>query len=424
METPNLKNLPINHNSPTVMHIDLNSCFATVEQQANKHLRDKPVLIAAYDSPRGCVVAPSIEAKNFGVKTGNRVVEAKLLTPNAVVRTPDTALIRDVHLKFNKICKDYSPCVFPKSIDEVVIDFEGMEYFLKDKKLTDIAREIKIRLKKEIGDWLSCSIGIGTNRFLAKVAASYQKPDGLIIIDHTNILQIYDTLELTQLPYIKLKNQARLKQSGIFTIHDFINAPLHVLKNEVFESINGYYWYKRIRGWEVDTVEFERKSYGQDYSLRKSTDDPKELSRLLMKLCEKMGRRLRRHNQMSYGVHVSCVYTDRTWWHTRKKFHTSQYTTLELYRRAQYLLDLQPIKKRLTKLSVSCYGLEDSSVSQISLFDVMEDKMRKVTDAMDKINDRYGEFVITPAIMMGMNDTIVDRIAFGGVKEIEDVYAN
>lgn len=422
METPDLQNLPINHNPPSIMHVDLNSCFATVQQQANKHLRGKPVLIAAYNSPRGCVVAPSIEAKSFGVKTGNRVVEARLLAPNAVVRTPDTVLIRDVHVKFNKICKDYSPQVFPKSIDEVVIDFSGMEYFLKDKSLQDVAREIKQRLKEEVGSWMSCSIGISTNRFLAKVAASYRKPDGLVVIDYRNLLDIYDTLTLTDLPYIKLKNAARLKSAGIFTIRDFLGASLDTLKKEVFHSINGYYWYKRIRGWEVDAIEFERKSFGQDYSLQSATADPKELARLLMKLCEKMGRRLRRSGESAMGLHVSCVYTDRTWWHTGKKFHTAQCTTLELYRRAQYLFDTQPLKKVVAKLSVSCYALVPSGNAQINLFDLAEDKMEKLTRALDKINDTYGEFVITPARMMGMRDTIVDRIAFGGVREIEDVY--
>jgi len=422
METPDLKKLPINPNPPLVMHIDLNSCFATVEQQANKHLRGKPVLIAAYDSPRGCVVAPSIEAKGYGVKTGNRVVEGKLLAPNAVVRTPDTNLIRDVHVKFKKICQDYSPNVFPQSIDEVVIDFEEMEYFLRDKTLPEIAQEIKSRLKKEVGEWMSCSIGIGTNRFLAKVGASYKKPDGLVVIDHTNLMNIYNTLELTDLPYIKYKNQARLKSVGIFTVKDFLRADVDTLKKRAFQSITGYYWYKRIRGWEVDAIEFERKSIGQDYALRQHTDDPKELSQILMKLCEKMGRRLRKHKNLAYGIHVSCIYSDRTWWHRGKKFKTSQYTTLELYKRAQYLLDLQPLQKKLAKLSVSCYGLEESSVSQLDLFDNTLFQKRKLADALDEINNRYGEFVITPAIMMGMNDTVIDRIAFGGVKEIEDVY--
>lgn len=403
------------------MHVDLNSCFATVKQQAFKHLRGKPLLVSAYNSPKGCVVAPSIEAKQYGVKVGIRVFEAKLMAPDAVVCTPDTALIRDVHIKLKKICSDYSPHVYPKSIDEVVVDFSNMEYFLKGRSLFDIGLEIKSRLKKDVGEWMKCSVGVGPNRFIAKVASSYHKPDGLTVIDHNNLLKIYSTMELTDLPYIKYKNQARLKQVGIFSIKDFLGAPLEVLTKQVFESINGYYWYKRIRGWEVDDIEFERKSFGQDYALQKATDNPKELSQILMKLCEKMGRRIRKYGHDAYGIHVSCVYKDNTWWHKGKIFHTSCSTTLELFRRAQYILDLQPYAKIIAKLGVSSYKLTPSGNTQASLFDDV-DKKKQLSLALDKINDKYGEFVITPARMMGMDKEIVDRIAFGGVKEIESLY--
>jgi DNA polymerase-4 len=115
--------LPINHNQPLVMHVDLNSCFATIEQQANPLLRGKPLVVAAYNSPKGTVVAPSIEAKRFGIKTGMTVRDAKLLYPKVIVRTPDPAKYRAVHLQFKKIFTDYSPAVTPKSIDEAVIDF-------------------------------------------------------------------------------------------------------------------------------------------------------------------------------------------------------------------------------------------------------------------------------------------------------------
>jgi nucleotidyltransferase/DNA polymerase involved in DNA repair len=80
--------LPINRNLPTIMHVDLNSCFATIEQQANPLLRGKPLVVAAYNSPKGTVVAPSIEAKQYGIKTGMRVMDAKLLYPKVIVRTP------------------------------------------------------------------------------------------------------------------------------------------------------------------------------------------------------------------------------------------------------------------------------------------------------------------------------------------------
>src|SRR3954454_2291114 len=113
--------LELNHNAPTILHADLNSAFSTIEQQANPFLRGKPVVVAAYNSPNGCVVAPSIEAKQFGIKTGMTVRDAKLLCPKVIVRTPDPAKYRAVHVAFCRIFKDYSPKVTPKSIDEAVI---------------------------------------------------------------------------------------------------------------------------------------------------------------------------------------------------------------------------------------------------------------------------------------------------------------
>ena len=188
--------LPLNHNQPTIMHVDLNSCFATIEQQANPLLRGKPIVVAAYNSPNGCVVAPSIEAKQYGIKTGMSVRDAKLLYPGVIVRTPDPAKYRAVHLMFRRIFKDYSPAVSPKSIDEAVIDFTDT-MSLHRRSLTDIGRENKKRFREEIGEWMRCSIGISTNRFLAKLAASLHKPDGLDVIDHTNVLAIYQHVKLT-----------------------------------------------------------------------------------------------------------------------------------------------------------------------------------------------------------------------------------
>src|SRR6266566_2631120 len=117
----------INHNKPHLMHVDLNSCFATIEQQANPLLRGKPVVVAAYSTPNACIVAPSVEAKRLGIKTGMRIREAWILSRDIIVRTPDPEKYRDVHLKFCKIFNDYSPDVTPKSIDEAVLDFTKVE---------------------------------------------------------------------------------------------------------------------------------------------------------------------------------------------------------------------------------------------------------------------------------------------------------
>lgn len=405
-----------NRNKPEIMHIDLNSCFATVEQQAYYHLRGKPLVISAYKTPRGCVLAPSIEAKRYGIKTGMTNQQARLLCKNVIIRTCDTATVRDVHVRFRRIFSDYSPIVIPKSIDEAILDFTGMERYLK-RDLTEVAQEIKDRIRAEIGEWMVCSVGIGTNRFLAKTAAGLKKPDGLEVITHKNIVDTYRTLTLTDLTGINVRYEARLNTHGIFTPLDMLAASAEFLKKRVFQSVVGYYWYRRLRGFEADGVEFARKSYGQDYSLKHQTADPAELSRLLMKLCEKMGRRLRKSGNMANGIHVTLMYKDFTHWSRSRKTSKTIYTTAELFREAQYTLNQQPERKIVRKLAVSCYDLQPAQTMQLNLFDTTANKHRQVSDAVDRMNDRYGEYSIIPGLMIGMKGTILDRIAFGNVEK-------
>jgi DNA polymerase IV len=309
--------------------------------------------------------------------------------------------------------------VTPKSIDEAVIDLTYTLSLFKGG-VTDIGNEIKKRFREEIGEWMQCSIGVSTNRFLAKLAASLHKPDGLDIIDHTNVLDVYKRVKLLDLNGINTRFQARLNASGIFTPMEFYQAPLDLLKKQVFQSILGYYWYLRLRGHEIDAVDFKRKSFGNTYALQKQTNDPRELAKLLMKLCEKTGRRLRRARYSAQGVHVSCVYTDVSWWHIGRKFDVPVYTTRDIYVKALRLLNSSGYPKRVRNLAVSVYDLILSTNEQLELF---TSPTHAVSEAMDKINDRWGEFVITPALMMDMDEIILDRIAFGGVKELEEIYA-
>ncbi|MDE2589144.1 MAG: DNA polymerase IV, partial [Patescibacteria group bacterium] len=161
-------NLEINATEPRILHIDLNSCFATLEAQCSPLSRGRPLVVAAYDSPGGCVVAPGIEAKKLGIKTGMSVRDARILCPDVIVRTPHPTIYRDAHMKFKKIFMDYTPDVTPKSIDEAVLDFTRINnQVLFKKSLIDIGLEIKKRIRLEIGSHVSCNVGIGTNRFLA-----------------------------------------------------------------------------------------------------------------------------------------------------------------------------------------------------------------------------------------------------------------
>lgn len=405
--------ISLNKASPIIMHIDLNSCFATVEQQAHPHLRGKPIAIATYPTPGGCILAPSIEAKKLGIKTGMRVREGKEIYPDLIIRTADTILIRDVNKKFRRICLEYSSEVVPKSIDEVVINFSETPSL--DRGLINIGREIKKRFREEIGEWISCNVGISTSRFLAKTAASLHKPDGLDVIDYKNLEKVYQKLSLTDLTGINIRFEFRLNQAGIFTPIDFLRASDNVLRKVVFKSIVGHYWYLRLRGFEVDDFKSERKSFGQDYALAKKTSEPDELKKIILRLCEKMGRRLRASNNCAFGIHLGLTYNDWTFWHKGHKFREPSYTTQELSSKIMILFFQQQSKKIVSKITVSCFELKPVFDIPPSLFETNIEKKRKISLALDQVNDRYGEYVIYPGLMMDMKNTILDRIAFGKI---------
>lgn len=208
--------------------------------------------------------------------------------------------------------------------------------------------------------------------------------------------------------------------AGIFTALEFLSATDEFLRKIVFKGIVGHYWYLRLRGYEVDDFETTRKSFGQEYSLGKKTADPETLAALIMMLTEKMGRRLRVSSQTASGIHLGLLYDDWTFWHRGKKFNESLYTTQELFGKALIIFAQQPTKKIVRKISVSCFELTPIDSLTLSLFETDREKKRKLSRAVDKINDRFGEYVIAPALMMRSKKTILDRIAFGGLKNLNN----
>jgi DNA polymerase IV len=408
--------LSFNPKPSTIMHIDLNSCFATIEQQANPHLRGKPIAVAAYSTPSGCIIAPSVEAKRLGIKVGMRVKEGRLLCPNLIIHEPDPWKYRNVHMALKKIISDYTNDFFPKSIDEFVLNFEGYPAF--NLGMINIARKIKDRIKNEVGDFLTVSVGISTNRFLAKTASGLNKPDGLDEINIKNYLDIYRGLELMDLNGIKTQNASRLNSVGIYSVLDFFKSDVKTLK-AAFKSVGSYYWYLRLRGWEIDDVIFARRSYGNSYALPKPFYKLEDLSPILSKLVTKMTARLRKAGYKAHGVHVAVVYRDNSFWHKGISFEREMFDTADIYKEAFRILRRSPYKNPVRNLAVSCFNLVKNEDFQLELFDDIE-KKRKVSRAVDTVNDRWGEFVITPARLLGAKDDVQDRIAFGNVKELEE----
>ncbi len=411
--------LSINYNDPLIMHIDLNSAYAMIEQQANPLYRHKPVAIAAYDTPRGMIIAASYEAKRKGIALGVNVREARLIDPNVIVLVPDPEKYFDAHRRFRKVLLNYTNEVTPKSVDEFVIDFRGSVAVQKGKSMQEIGRQIKQDIKESLGEYVTVNVGIGPNRFLAKMAAGLNKPDGLDAITGENLHEVYAGLDLIDLTGINVRYQARLKAAGIHTPLQFLDAPAHFLKKQVFQSIVGYYWYARLRGHEIDAVDTKTKSFGQQYALGQKTYDRQELSRLIMKLCEKTGRRLRKHGYAAHGAHLALGFEDRRYWARGRKGKSDMYATQDIYLAMQRLLDAAVIPCKVTNISVTVYDLVPDALRQASLFDDTRIDRRSIAVASDTVNDRYGEFTLVPALMANMQNTILKRVPFGSVRDMD-----
>lgn len=406
--------LEFNPKPSTIMHIDLNSCFATIEQQANRSLRGRPIAVAAYSSPGGCILAPSIEAKKLGIKTGMRVKDAKLLCPELIVMEPDPPKYRFTHQKLKEVVTRYTPKAFPKSIDEFVLDLEGCPAFkLGMRKL---AEKIKVDIKKEIGDFITVSIGIAPNRFLAKLASGLNKPDGLDEINKSNFLDIYGGLALRDLCGIAQNNAIRLASVGIHTVLDFYKADIPTLKR-AFRSICGYYWYSRLRGWEIDDIEFGRKSFGNSYALPKPTANFEQLSPILIKLTEKMCFRMRIAGFRARGVGLFLNYRGGSFWHKTRLLGEFLYESGDFFKAAYKLLELSPYKDPVSILAVYVFGLDKITAFQQDMFGVQEKKYN-LANSIDTINSKWGSFVLGPASLLLSRENVKDRIAFGSVRDL------
>ena len=282
----------INKEKPMVMHIDLNSAFATTEQQAHPSLRGRPIGVTNRISKECCVIAASYEAKALGIKVGTRLSEAKAICPEFIMLETDAPKYNRVYEKLVKIMKVYSPNIKMKSIDEGIIDFHGCEPTLNGRTLVDIGYEIKQRVKDDIGDWMKINVGIGPNRFLAKQAAGWHKPDGLDVIDHTNLIKYYQDIDMLDISGIAERYQARLNSFDIFTPMQFLAANEYKLKKQVFKSVVGTYWYQRLRGYEIDDFETNLGMIGRQWVVKDPSDKDDYLLPCLSYLCETTGMKL------------------------------------------------------------------------------------------------------------------------------------
>lgn len=394
-----------NPERPQKMLVDINSCFATIEQQANPLLQGKEVAVAAYENEGGCILAASREAKILGIKTGWRVSEAKKICPNLVVLTPDPAKYRFVHRGLKKILLSHSPEVVSKSIDEFTIDFTGIKVNLWEEAL-----KIKEEIRQILGEWITVSIGIGANFFLAKLASNLQKPDGLVWIDKSNYRTIYENINTEVLPGIGFKNSCKLAVNGIQKVTDFYKCSRQELR-AIFHSIWADYWYWRLRGFEIDDKKREfKKSFSAIISLKKPAKNRQELAAIYFQLCLKVGRRCQKEGHGARGV---------AWWTQSEgvefEGHLKSEVVLingwEIYEKIYP--KIPEFKGVVKKAVVVIYDL-DQRAWQEDIFGEREKLLKKYELAI-KINEKYGEGSIIPGSILG-KQRVADFIGFGNLE--------
>lgn len=402
-----------NSESPLVMHIDLNSCFASIEQQSRPRLRGRPVVIVNRATEHTSIVTASYEAKARGITALMKLKDARKLVPDVVAIESDPAKYKYVYRKLLAIMQDYSAHVTMKSIDEGIIDFHHAPEALRRRDLAVIGREIKQRLRDEVGIAMRCNVGISTNRFLAKTAAGLHKPDGLDVITYRNIHEVMTTLKLTDLNGIAWRNEARLNAVGIYTPLDFLSASEETLHRIVFKSIDGTKWHKRLRGWEVDDIVTKLGRVGRQYVLERFDLTHDEILQRLHHLCESVGWRMRGQGLAARGVYVYAR-TSEGYWHACRVYTLPFFSNAAIYALAKQLF--RGVPSGVREIGVHCYELTMVDMSQQSLFADELAHEHAVVSATDDINRRYGERTIVSADTIDTGIYVSQKIPFGSTR--------
>ena len=411
------------HATASVMFIDMNSFFASCEQQDDPSLRGKPVVVCTYKSPYSPIIAPSIEAKTFGIKTGMRTNEARKLCPHLVQVDTSPNKYREYHVKIMDVLKSYSQDVIPKSIDEAVINFKN--YHLVYKDLHQVGLQIKEDIRTKVGDWLKCSIGLAPNTFLAKLASDIQKPDGFVTITPDTIDEVLSKLKLESLPGIAKGTSKKLVMAGINNPLELRYAQPLFLKNAL-KSIVGYYWYCRLNFMEVD---LSSKPYKSMQAMRQISKKNREslqyLQDLMLALCMRLEKRMVTQELYARSINIYFGYADGTTWgsHTRSELPIQDGNRLldifkKMIKEGEATYGSPLINHLMSSMSLNVSGFVTGDLVQSDLFytDHKRDKLRKT---VYQIKSKYGGDALVKGAEVTRQKAFQDMIGFGSIKDLQ-----
>lgn len=422
------------------LFLDLNSYFASVEQQENPNLRGKPVAVVPADTPHTCAIAASYEAKAYGVKTGTIIRDAKRMCPNLIC-------IQARHDKYvayhNRIVEEvikHTPINKIRSIDE-------LDSRLPPSKRTEnAAREVAMRIKRgiwtNIGEAISCSIGIAPNSLLGKIGSNMEKPNGLVILNHDNLQERLFKLKLTDLPGIGVNMERRLHHAGIHTVEQFWNtSPKHARK--IWGSVQGERFWYWLHGHDFEQDETNRSMIGHSRVLDPAMRTPEKARLMARRLLTKAVQRMRRQGYyagtLSLGVTVQgATYDQQLKWRREIKINPANdpFTFMEhldklwLEMRAYFEHVHNMPQPRFKKVATLLLSLREKEQITDDLFDTCtpehSQKLKKqesLAKALDHLQAKYEKETVTlgvpPKTLAGYVGT---KIAFARVPDKEEFW--
>ncbi len=416
------------------LFVDLNSYFASIEQQVRPELRSRPVGVVPAMVDTTCCIAASYEAKAFGVRTGTIVADAKRMCPEIVLVEGRHDLYTEMHHKVVEAVESCVPVTAVCSIDEMACRLMGRERALR--AALDLGIRVKKAIREQVGECLRSSVGLAPSRYLAKVASDMEKPDGLVALTLDILPEALRQLTLRDLPGIGAKTEMRLNEKGICTMDE-----LMALNCEQTGQVWGSVWGERLwhwlRGEDFEMAEHEDlKSLSHQHVLAPEMRSAEKAYAVAHKLLHKAAMRLRSHGlwagsiglAMGFAVPrrqkapVSTYGVPTRGWHAELRLSECQDnpTLIAALRR---LWESRPSGGNFDHsyfIGVSLNNLVPDRLHSLNLFDALDCEQRRsrLLATMDELNNKYGTSTLAPATMLAAYKAAPTRIAFHSIPEL------
>ena len=372
----------------TIMHVDLDAFFVSVEQVLNPELRAKPVVVGGRPGGRGVVAAASYEAREFGLHSGMPLKTAGRLCPQAIFIEGSFNKYRDASQKFMAILADFSPFIEPMGLDEAYLDVTGFESI--HGSIHQMAVKIKQRVRDELG--ICASVGIASSKVVAKITSDLSKPDGLLEVARGEEASFLAPLPVAKLPGIGKKTEQKLRGLGIHTVGKLSLTPVSALKSHFGASGEVLCRFSRgIDDRKVEELPGAAKSISRETTFERDTRDRSFLKATLRYLSERVGADLRRQGKRARCVTLKVRYADFT---TITRSHTLPQTTESdqmIFNTGARLLNkaLSQEKQAVRLIGIGVSNLVETG-RQLEMLDSSAQRLEQLNRAIDRIRNKYG----------------------------------